>query len=147
MVWSGSGIEKECFDLIRSLVPDGGTVIEFGAGGVSTENLSKHYKLCSFESSLEYLAGKIYYAPIVDGWYDRSVLEKVMPSHSDLVLIDGPSGTGNRYGVLHNLDLIRTKYIIVHDTDRAAEKTLAECIGLLMKKEVEFMNNLALIKC
>jgi hypothetical protein len=146
MVWSGSGIEKGLVDFIRSVVPDGRTVVEFGAGDVSTPILARHYKLFSFEDNILYTKNLAHHAPLIDGWYDTEIVRSSIPPNPDLILLDGPSGTGNRYGVLHNLELIsNAKYIIVHDTSRIAEKTLAKCIGLLLKRKVKFMDNWAVI--
>lgn len=148
--WGGSGIEKELFDQIRTLIPDGAIVIEFGSGKVSTKALAEHYNLYSVDENNTFIGlvsrVKYIHAPINDGWYDRKILKRCLPKQCDLILIDGPAGTGNRYGILHNLDLIQAKTIIVHDTNRRPEWILAETIAYRLNKQLEFKENWAIIQ-
>lgn len=102
--WGGSGIEKCTFEYISNLIPHGSTVIELGAGMVSTLAFSSIYNLISVEHNpnfMIYEGVKYIHAGIIDGWYDRSKLLS-LPDHQ-MVFIDGAS----REGILKNLDLIK----------------------------------------
>ena len=128
MNWGGSGIEKCLFDFICDLIPSGSKVVELGSGEVSTRALSEVYDLYSIEQDEKWMIlpnVNYIHAPLVDGWFDRSKIK--LPVNYKLVLVDAPSGTGNRSGLLNNLDLfdMRSSFIF-HDTDRDEERKLAE---------------------
>lgn len=143
ITWGGSGIEKAVFDFIRAHVPAGSTVIELGAGYVSTLALSLSYSLYSVEHKAEFInkvEGVNYiYAPEVDGWYDLQMLEERLPAKDEqrLVLIDGL----NREGILGNIDLFNPSALfIVHDTYRQYERRVAARLGKLLERDVAFHN-------
>lgn len=139
IVWGGSGIEKVVFDFIRERIPTGATVIELGAGLVSTPALSLFYDLHSVEHDEKYLfhfdKAKYIYAPLVNGWYDRGILEKTLPLKYELVLVDGK----NRELILNNMDLFNHEALyVVHDTYREPEQKTAMGLSKILKREVEF---------
>lgn len=134
MNWGGSGIERVVFDFIIQNVPIGSVAIELGAGHVSTKALCVPYVLYSVEHDEKYIghyASTYIHAPIVNDWYDRSKLIRMLPRKIDqkLILIDGI----NRRGILNNLDLFnRNALYIIHDTYRKEESDLAlELAGAL----------------
>lgn len=143
MNWGGSGIEKVVFDWILENVPTGSTVIELGAGHVSTQAFAEHYKTYSVEDNPEYLGHykvNYIYAHIVNGWYDREILQKLLPPKEEqkLILIDG----SNRHNVLFNLDLFNPNAIyLIHDTYRGSMVTLAENIGKKLGRITIFHEN------
>lgn len=139
--WGGSGIEKVVFDFICNKAPKGSTVVELGAGLVSTLALSSIYNLYSVEHQKEFINkvdGVNYiYAPLVEGWYDLDVLKKQLPPKEEqkLILIDGI----NRKRILDNMTLFNPSALfIVHDTYREEEKELAFDLAKILKREVEF---------
>ncbi len=139
IVWGGSGIERVVFDFIRSRIPEGATVVELGAGLVSTKALSRFYNLYSVEHNPEYLwlvDGTNYiYAPLVDGWYDRNILKACLPLKYDLVLVDGV----NRKAILENMDLFdHSALYIIHDTYRPEEHAIAIRLSQFLKRDVQF---------
>jgi hypothetical protein len=141
MTWGGSGIEKVVFDFICSRVQAGSTVIELGAGYVSTLALSLSYNLYSVEHKAEYInkvEGVNYiYAPEVDGWYDLDVLKEKLPPKDEqkLILIDGL----NREKITSHMDLFNPEALfIVHDTYRREEKLLAFDLERILKRKATF---------
>ncbi len=107
--WS---IDKELFDFILSVLPEGKTMLELGSGWAS-QKLSEHYTVYSIEHNEKWV-GKYnthyIYAPIKNGWYDTSIISKEAPKDYDLILIDGPTGDIGRGGFYTNLDLFNTRF-------------------------------------
>lgn len=134
--WGGSGIERVTFDFIRERIPEGSTIIELGAGHISTNALALFYDLYSVEHNQDFIdiypAATYIYAPIKNGWYD---LDKLPPA--SMVLVDGAC----RAGVLNNLHLFHkdTKYLI-HDTYRESEMKLATDLGVALNRPVQFFD-------
>lgn len=138
MNWGGSGIEKVVFDFICDQIPAGSTVVELGAGYVSTQALSVHYKLYSVEHLPEFIDkidGVHYiYAPEFRGWYDTFTLKEQLPPKDEqkLILIDGL----NRARITKHMDLFNPEALyIVHDTYRRAEKLLAFDLERILKRK------------
>lgn len=129
--FNGWSISKELFDWIIKNVPIGKTILELGSG-LGTKELVKHYKVYSVEHDKKWLgvvSGTNYiYAPLVDGWYDVSILKDKLPKHYDVLLIDGPpqEKRGNilKHLPLFNLDVI----IIVDDTHRKLDLEIANVL-------------------
>lgn len=141
MNWGGSGIEKVVFDFICDQIPAGSTVVELGAGYVSTQALSVHYKLYSVEHLPEFIDkidGVHYiYAPEVDGWYDLEILKEKLPPKEEqkLILIDGL----NREKTVDHMELFNSDALyIVHDTYRRKEKLLAFDLERILKRKATF---------
>jgi len=124
--FGGGAIERELFDYIRSILPDGSTILEFGSG-YGTDQLLKHYNVISIEHDPEYHKQrperhKAYLAALVDGWYDPEVVKTAMEDHFDLILVDGPPH-GGRAGLLNHIDLFKDIrcQIIFDDVDRVID--------------------------
>jgi len=138
--FGGSGITEDCYNWIRANIEAQSPVLEFGAGLVSTAKLSEHYKLTSIESNENFIGTfKSHYihAPLSkqDGWYEVDKLGDLKDKDFDLVIIDGPSGSGNRFGILLNLDFLKnSKRILVDDTDRPSEKLLLELLSRALNR-------------
>lgn len=147
--FGGSGIMEETFKFICELLPPGKTVLEFGSGDVSTAYLSKRYKLFSVEDKAEWIGkhnSTYIHAPLVKGWYDLSKVLAGLPATYDLILVDGPTGEGNRGGFLENVDSFYHECpIIFDDTNRAAEKQLALMTALRLRREVKFYDTFAVL--
>jgi len=141
MEFGGSGIEKKLYDWIKENIPFGETIIEFGAGDVSTRALAEHWELYSVEDNPQWINrwnSNYIYAPIVNGWYDINIVKANLPLSYALVIVDGPSGAGNRGGILDHLSMFRGDVpIVVDDTWREQERFLAAVMATKMKKFVE----------
>lgn len=139
MNWGGSGIERVVFNWIVQNVEPFETVIELGAGMVSTRSLSGLYHLISVEHDPKFLdmfLNPIYvYAPIKDGWYDLPQEFKDRKKDEKLILIDGY----NRAGILDNLHHFNPNAIyLIHDTYRDAEIKLALELSERLDRPVTF---------
>lgn len=147
--FGGSGIMEELFKHICTLLPPGKTILEFGSGDVSTAHLGKHYKLFSVEDKAEWIGkhnSTYIHAPLVNGWYDLTKVLAGLPARYDLILVDGPTGEGNRGGFLEHVDCIFNDCpIIFDDTNRAAEKSLALHTAMRLRREVQFYDTFAVL--
>ncbi len=142
-IWGGSGIEKCLFDFILKEFKEGSTIIELGAGYCSTKAFSNYYNTYSIDENIQYinLFPNVNYlhAPKKNDWYDRDLVKNFIPSEYSLVFVDGPSGEGNRNGLIKNIDLFKSNVsFIFHDTYRESEKNLAITIANNLNREVEF---------
>ena len=91
--WSLWSVSKELFYYIRSVLPEGGTMLELGSGFMSKE-FSKFYTVYSIEHDKHYIGRyntNYIYAPIKNGWYSIEALKEKLPAMYDLILIDGPT--------------------------------------------------------
>jgi hypothetical protein len=133
--WS---IDKELFLYIRSILPTGSTMVELGSGWTSGE-FSKYYTVYSIEHNNRWIGvynTNYIYAPIINSWYDTTAVQKFLPQHYDLILVDGPTGNIGRGGFLTNLHLFKTDVpIIFDDIDRAAEYTLMCQVAEKLQRE------------
>lgn len=138
--WGGSGIERVTFEYILSIVPEGGKILELGAGFCSTPAFKMFYDLTSVDHNAEYLIHnkeKGIFAKYNerDKWYDVKTLKKHLTNDYDLILLDGI----NREGFLHHIKLFKNiKNIIIHDTYREIEKDLAIRIATKLNRQIYF---------
>ena len=135
--FGGWSIDKEVFDYIQQVLPAGKTILELGSGWAS-EILSEYYTVYSIEHDPQWV-GKYnthyIYAPIINGWYDVSVLSNELPTHYDLILIDGPTGTIGRGKFYTNLYLFNTNTIMIFDdVNRIAEYNLLVAVSQKLNK-------------
>lgn len=137
--WGGSGMVRECAEWICENIKEGATVLEVGAGAVSTQFLSERYTLHSIEQAGEWVGTyenvNYIHAPLHNDWYSLENLQR-LPKDYDLLLIDGPVG-GNRFKIMDHLELfnIENNFIIVDDTYRPLERSIVN--GLVAKgKEI-----------
>ena len=105
--WS---IEKELLGHIRSFLPDGKAILEFGSGN-GTEALLEFYTVTSIEHDASFSFKRrgnheCVLAPIENNWYQQKCVRKVFRKSYDLFLIDGPPGE-LRKGILKNLVLFK----------------------------------------
>ncbi len=129
----------------------GAIILEMGSGD-GTKTLIQHgFEVVSIEHDeawVELHPGTCIHAPIVptpaataaaeSGWYSLDSEDPRLPKEIDLLLIDGPPGWIGRSGILdHPFLLERSKHILVDDTDRAAEQTLAQRIVSLTNGSIE----------
>ena len=123
---------NEIHEWVNDNLPNGSTILELGSGK-GTARLVENYTVYSIEHSKKWLnryGSNYIYAPIKNGWYDISAIKKGMPSHYDLLIVDGPPRKidGHKIGRRHlfdHLDLFNTNVpIIVDDSDRGREMKL-----------------------
>lgn len=139
--WGGFSIDKEVLDLIKTILPNGGTILELGSGWASGE-LSKHYTVYSIEHNQEWIDKydtNYIYAPIKNNWYDVEIVKKALATiEYDIIIVDGPPGpTVGRNGFLVNIHLFNTNVpIILDDTERPAEYKLT--VALAKKFDRQF---------
>jgi hypothetical protein len=148
--WGGSGIEQCTFKYISEKIPAGSTMLEIGAGLVSTKVFSEIYNLYSIEQNHVYMNtfnSKYIYAPIKNNWYDVEVLRNELPKKYDIVFVDGPTevekkpvnGLGIRIGILKHLDLFDLSCPwIFHDSNREHEIFLVEEFAKLTGKSITY---------
>lgn len=150
--FGGSGITQECFQWIVTNVSPSQKVLEFGAGLVSTPKLSKIYELTSIEHNSKYIGqfeAEYIHAELSlkDGWYQRDCLEKIKQQDYALAIIDGPPGSGNRFGILLNTDLLADiPLILVDDVDRPGERLLLELLAKDLNRSYEDFGHFAVIR-
>lgn len=107
-LWS---IEEKMHHFIQEEIGKGKCILEFGSGN-GTDELLKHYKVCSIEHNVKYVQKRnddhtCYHAPINNGWYCSATVEKAITERNyDLILVDGPTGK-MRKGILDHLSLFR----------------------------------------
>lgn len=125
----GWSIEKELLRYIKTFLPKGKSILEFGSGN-GTEALLEFYKVTSIEHDLNFLFKRkqnheCVLAPIKNGWYQQDCVKKMFGKCYDLLLIDGPP-EGLRKGILKNLDLFRgtVSPIIFDDVNRPLDKKI-----------------------
>lgn len=134
MNFGGVSITRDCFELIKQLLPEGKVILELGSG-YGTQQLGKHYKMYSVENQKEWqnifpesttyincgskMYDNEYTAPPIEenwGWYDPEDLFSQLPEHYDLILIDGPGGyRWGRAGFLKHIDKFNTDVIMIFD--------------------------------
>lgn len=139
--FGGSGITKNLRDWIWQNISKGETVVELGAGLVSTRILRKRFTLFSVEEDLNFIglySNVTYIHAEIDSttnWY--SLKPEQLPKKFKLLIIDGPSGSHLRRNIL-DCDWIfeRTQTIIVDDTWRESERLLAKSIGIKINASV-----------
>lgn len=139
--WGGSGIEKVVFDFILKHIAINDTVVELGAGLVSTAAFSLHFDTHSVEHDDAYIglfpSVKYIHAPVVDGWYDAEVLSTLLPRKKDqrLIFIDGVC----RDGILKHMHLFNPDALyVIHDTYRSKEQQLAQDLAKRLNRKCSF---------
>jgi len=159
MKWKPS----RAIDFITEFLPPGKIILELGSG-TGTQRLCNDFIVYSVEN-VKKMIGKYksnyiyipirpyddeYLAPDIpgstkkggtvssqSGWYDYKVLEESLPSHYDLLFVDGPAGKIGRGGFYKHLDLFNTSVpIIIDDVHRIPERKMMEKVA--EKLEIEY---------
>lgn len=127
----GWSIQPEAYSFIIKNLPYNSTILELGSG-FGTQILSKHYKMVSIEHNQRFIGkynSTYIHAPMKGHWYDVSVVEKNLPEHYDMILVDGPVGSESRHriGFWENITLFNTNVLLlIDDTNRDGERILFE---------------------
>lgn len=128
MSLGGWAIGEKLYEWIVSRLLPTSKILEMGSGAGS-HKLSQFYHMHCVEHDMDWMnkydSINYYYAPIVDGWYDPSVINE-LPKDYNLLLIDGPPGRIGRAGILNYVDELEMKgrIIIVDDIHRQSENAL-----------------------
>ena len=132
-------ISIEMFEWILNNIPHGSVILELGSGFGSIE-LSKYYTVYSIEHNTEWVGiseqVKYIHAPIVNEWYDESILIKEIPEKYDLIIVDGPIQE-KRINLLSHLGLFNFNVpVIIDDTNRELDYKMSVEIGEIYNKEM-----------
>lgn len=122
--FTGWAIGSKLAAWIANNIPQGAKVLEFGSGTGSHE-LGKFYQMHCVEHDEQWLNKfnnlTYYHGPIVDGWYDTSILDN-LPIDYDLLIIDGPPGGIGRGGIVDHLHRLNLNVpIVIDDVERQPE--------------------------
>ena len=138
---NGYAISEELFLWLKKNLPPAKTILELGSG-TGTKELTKHWKVYSVEQDEKWLGvaenSNYIYAPLkqygLSEWFDIDVLQKELPQHYDLIIVDAPTGI-SRLGFIGFLRLFNTNVpIIIDDTHREEERRMATKLGGILKK-------------
>lgn len=136
-------ISQEMFQWIIKNLEKGSTILEFGSG-TGTIELTKYYNVYSIEQNIDWVGvasnSNYIYAPIVNGWYDEYAVFNNIPSNYDLIIVDGPAGTGNREGIEFYWDRLNLEVpILMDDTHRLKELNFAQQTAKLLNKSLKII--------
>ena len=153
--YGGISVNKECIELIKTILQPGSTILELGSGPGSTIILSESYTIYSVENQPEWFdrfplcttyincRNKMYddkYTspdmPNQKGWYHPDDLFPNLPEKYDLILIDGPGCVNwGRGGFYKHIDKFNTNVPMVFDDIHIMDKGKR-----LMMKVSEYVN-------
>lgn len=137
------------FEWVFKNIPEGGTILELGAG-MGTQVFASKYEVLSVENDprfgslpLPFGVQNMVYAKIAPtpastkrnqlGWYERETLLGKLPVEYDLLVVDGPNRKVGRSGILDNMDLFQCKAtVIIDDVNRPAEMEIADAFSALL---------------
>lgn len=147
-------ISDTTVEFVRSILPQGSTILEFGSGE-GTVRLSKYYKMYSVENQSEWMSrfpeastyincntkryDENFPAPEMDNiqraWYDPEMLLPNLPQEYDLILIDGPGGQFGRGGFLKFIEHFNTDVpMLFDDANRPAELELMQKVSEIVSR-------------
>lgn len=154
-------ISQNCIDYIRTLIPDGSTILELGSGQ-GTVLLSEYFKMYSVENQPEWFSkfplcttyincrSKMYddeyTAPDIPnskGWYHPDDIFSNLPKSYDLILIDGPGGSRwGRGGFYKHIDEFNINVpMIFDDVNRGEERELVKKVSDHLNRPFRFLES------
>lgn len=159
-------IGEQAVDLIRYLLPEKSTILEFGCG-VTSKLLLNWYNVYSIEHNSDWLNHpNAYHVPLKqyndidfkapsdisclpfyekqNAWYNPDILKIVLdkiPKY-DLIIIDGPNGNYGRGGFYTYLDLFdKNVHMVFHDLNRQAEMELIKKVSERVNRPAFILEN------
>ena len=157
----GISINDNCINLIKKLLPNGGTILEFGSGKGTTWLADAGYTMFSVENQEEWMnkfsnhttyinCGIKYYdseytAPrnIFDqtGWYNPDDLFPNLPSKYDLILVDGPGSRWGRAGFFKHIDKFNIDVpMVFDDINRTQDSDVMESVSDYVDRDYEIID-------
>jgi hypothetical protein len=139
--FGGSGMVKECYEWITDNIEEGKTILEIGAGRVSTYYLSRKWNLYSIETDKQWVdwykeANYIYCAEENEKEY-MDCIQMQLPPDYDLLIIDGYLfDSRDKVIKYHEMFRIKDIPVIVDDTYRQDGDQIANWICEKYDKEV-----------
>ncbi len=140
----GWSIEKEILQHIKTLLPKGKSILEFGSGK-GTEALLRDYKVTSVEHDDGFCFKRdekheIILVPITNDWYASEMVQSVLSEKYDLIIIDGPT-IEFRQGILNNIELFDNVLspILFNNIDRENDRNtmIGFCDSLDLNYEIK----------
>jgi hypothetical protein len=126
-------LSDSAIEFIVEALPKGSNILEFG-GGLGTLMLySRGFELLTVEEDIifvNYCHTNYCFAPIKDGWYDKSAVKRhVEGVVFDAIIIDGPA-QGERDKILdcNFIDFDTPKFILIDDPHRSKDSTLLDAL-------------------
>lgn len=138
--WS---LPQDATQWLKDHIEYGTTILELGSGD-GTFRLAEWFDVATVEHDATWadailrrqLAAinandvRVIHAPILDGWYDATVLQWQLPLSYSAIVVDGPPGNIGRWGFLEHLDMFNTDVpILFDDIHRPAERELAVTVA------------------
>jgi len=137
LVFGGWALQHKTLQLMRVLVGNNGSILEFGSGE-GTNELAKHFTVTSVEHDFNWLglcpSSNYIHAPLEinehgSQWYSIDILKEQLPEVVDIIFVDGPPGYIGRKPFSDFLDIMpEHKFLILDDTERDSERELVEKI-------------------
>tara|TARA_S200002703_G_scaffold138051_3_gene128148 strand:- start:530 stop:1045 length:516 start_codon:yes stop_codon:yes gene_type:complete len=158
---AGISINENCVNLIKRLLPNGGTILEFGSGEGTTWLSDAGYTMFSVENQPEWMGKyprhttyinckiKYYddeYTPPKNifnqrGWYDPDDLFPNLPKKYDLILVDGPGGRWGRGGFYKHIDKFNTDVpMVFDDINRTQDSDVMEFISEYVDRDYRIID-------
>jgi hypothetical protein len=121
----GWAIEFELLEWMKTNIPLGTNIVEFGSGN-GTKELVKLWNVFSVESNKEWIGkskSNYCHAPLVNGWFDVEKVKGFLPDDYAAILVDAPTqNDGGRSGILKHLNLFKKDVVwIFDDVNRSAD--------------------------
>lgn len=117
-------IGDSLLQFIRHAIPEGASLLELGSG-IGTQELAKTFKMTSIEHYSGWIGlynSNYIHAPLVDDWYDRTIISRSLGNGYVGILVDGPSGSERRANFIWNVDLFDLSgWIFFDDIHREPE--------------------------
>lgn len=153
-------ISNSCIELIKNILPNGGTILEFGSGD-GTILLSEYFTMYSIENQPEWqnryplcttyinvdskMYDDVYTCPDIPdnkGWYNIDHIIPQLPKKYDLMLIDGPGGgRWGRAGFLKHIDMFNTNVpMIFDDVNRESELILMQKVSEIVNRPYQVLS-------
>lgn len=130
---NGWSLDAEAFKRIDGLISPEDKIFQLGTGEGTTVLEAMGYEVHSVEHDFKYFqryAWNCIYAPLKDGWYSTLPIKRYAPRDYDLLIVDGPIGSGPRIGIMRHLDLFKHDIPwLIDDTHRPHEAKMAEVIA------------------
>ena len=143
MGYGGWAIQFRTLQLMRSLVPKGSRVLEFGSGE-GTRELSKFFEVTSIEHDSNWIGNcpksTYIHAPLVRldsgrTWYDWNKINKHLPKAVDIIFVDGPPGFIGRQPFSDYLDSMPDySHLVIDDSERDDERELVQDLSNKLKQ-------------